>query len=90
MGCRLHYIPLSMTYKEIYNIHSYFSGPSESTLKAANISVEEYNADRPKDDALRKIAMEGKKWKNSVARKVDMEGMSLPFFFSVLWRVDGA
>jgi hypothetical protein len=52
--------------------------------------VEEYNADRPKDDALRKIAMEGKKWKNSVARKVDMEGMSLPFFFSVLWRVDGA
>ncbi|KAF9446462.1 glycosyltransferase family 90 protein, partial [Macrolepiota fuliginosa MF-IS2] len=32
----VHFIPLSATYKEIYNIHAYFSGPTPSTLLATN------------------------------------------------------
>ncbi|KAG2006903.1 capsular associated protein [Coprinopsis cinerea AmutBmut pab1-1] len=30
----LHYIPLSSSYHEVYNIHAYFSGPTQSTLEA--------------------------------------------------------
>ena len=36
---RLHFIPLSMSYDEIYNIHAYFSGPSNSMMKAANVTL---------------------------------------------------
>ena len=80
-----------MNYKEIYNIHAYFSGPSQTMLKAANISGEDaavvdvsireagLHASRG-DAALRKIAREGKLWKNTVARKVDMEGQLLQLF----------
>lgn len=32
---RVHFIPLSATYKEIYNILAYFSGPTPSTLLSA-------------------------------------------------------
>ncbi|KAF8145510.1 hypothetical protein K438DRAFT_1781928 [Mycena galopus ATCC 62051] len=35
----VHYIPLSATYAEIYNIVAYFSGPPPSTLRAAGIPV---------------------------------------------------
>ncbi|KAJ7276941.1 capsular associated protein [Mycena rebaudengoi] len=35
----VHYIPLSTTYAEIYNIIAFFSGPSPATLRAANLSV---------------------------------------------------
>ncbi|KAF5350516.1 hypothetical protein D9756_008536 [Leucocoprinus leucothites] len=35
----VHFIPLSTTYKEIYNILAYFSGPTPSTLLAANSSL---------------------------------------------------
>lgn len=31
---RLHFIPLSATYDELYNIHAYFSGPSASMVEA--------------------------------------------------------
>ncbi|KAK7055722.1 CAP10 domain-containing protein [Favolaschia claudopus] len=33
----VHYIPLSATYSEIYNIVSYFSGPSPAALRAAGL-----------------------------------------------------
>ncbi len=33
---RVHFIPLSVTYKEIYNILAYFSGPTPSVLISAN------------------------------------------------------
>ncbi|KAJ7489099.1 capsular associated protein [Mycena latifolia] len=35
----VHYIPLSATYAEIYNIVAYFSGPAPSVLRAANLSA---------------------------------------------------
>lgn len=35
----VHFIPLSTTYREIYNIVAYFSGPTPSTLLAANSSL---------------------------------------------------
>ncbi|KAJ3571640.1 hypothetical protein NP233_g3610 [Leucocoprinus birnbaumii] len=35
----VHFVPLSTTYKEIYNILAYFSGPTTSTLLAANASL---------------------------------------------------
>jgi hypothetical protein len=31
---RVHFIPLSSSYKELYNIHAYFSGPTPSTIRA--------------------------------------------------------
>ena len=80
---RLHYIPLSSSYQEIYNIHAYFSGPSEAMLKAANSSTlnsEEENPGakrRTSDLQLRRIARAGRQWKNSIGRKVDMEGKAL-------------
>jgi hypothetical protein len=34
----VHYIPLSATYSEIYNIVAYFSGPPPSALRAAQLA----------------------------------------------------
>ncbi|GJJ14707.1 hypothetical protein Clacol_008974 [Clathrus columnatus] len=73
----LHYIPLSQSYQEIYNIHAYFSGASPSMLKAVHSesvplsSTERLSSDG--DKQLRKIASSGREWKQSVGRKVDME-----------------
>ncbi|KAH7106860.1 hypothetical protein BKA62DRAFT_740679 [Auriculariales sp. MPI-PUGE-AT-0066] len=77
----LHYIPLTMSYKEIYNIHAYFSGPTKSMLAAANITEAENNPPAEqrtqqaidRDNELRKIAQAGRQWKYSIGRKVDME-----------------
>lgn len=84
---RLHYIPLSQSYQEIYNIHAYFSGASPAMLKAAHSeSVPFSSPDRlasEEDKQLRQIADAGREWKQSVGRKVDMEGRGsflFPFF----------
>ncbi|KZT26069.1 glycosyltransferase family 90 protein [Neolentinus lepideus HHB14362 ss-1] len=70
----LHFIPLSSTYKEIYNIHAFFSGPSESTLVAANLTgTLDKRSTHDGDRRLRRIARAGKHWKRTVGRKVDME-----------------
>lgn len=75
---RLHYIPLSSSYKEIYNIHSFFSGPSESALLASNSSALGLPPAQRKsldgDRKLRRIARAGKQWKKTIGRQVDMEG----------------
>lgn len=75
---RLHFIPVSSSYKEVYNIHAYFSGPSTSALEAigseqANVPLDER---RPLegDRRLRRIARAGKEWKQTIGRTVDMEG----------------
>jgi hypothetical protein len=75
-----------MSYKEIYNIHAYFSGPSPSMLKALNATHPNIASTHssyqmgpqqqtPGDEALQRIARAGRKWKNTIARKVDMEGV---------------
>ncbi|KAG9310121.1 glycosyltransferase family 90 protein [Chiua virens] len=73
----LHYIPLSSSYAEIYNIHAYFSGPSTSTMDAANMAVKvqaEWEAIKNERDAqLRQVAEAGKEWKHTFGRPVDME-----------------
>lgn len=75
---RLHYIPLSQSYQELYNIHSFFSGPTESTLKAANSTALSDAAFKRRtidgDRRLRRIARAGKQWKRTIGRRVDMEG----------------
>lgn len=74
---RLHYIPLSMSYQEIYNIHSFFSGATRSTLLAANSTTLQSPARRRPVDGdrrLRRIARAGKQWKRVLGRRVDMEG----------------
>lgn len=75
---RLHYIPLSPTYQEMYNIHAFFSGATESTLKAANSTALQLprSERRPIDGdrRLRRIARAGKQWKRTLGRRVDMEG----------------
>ncbi|KAF8452823.1 glycosyltransferase family 90 protein [Boletus edulis BED1] len=73
----LHYIPLSSSYSEIYDIHAYFSGPSVSTMAVANMTVQR-TADweaikKERDVQLRQIAYAGKQWKNTLGRVIDME-----------------
>jgi len=96
----LHYIPLSMSYKEIYNIHAYFSGPSPAMMKAlnqtypemVNATSQEMGPERrpPGDEALERIAKAGRKWKNTIARKVDMEAYvyRLCLEYARLWADD--
>ena len=75
----MHFIPLSMGYKEIYNLHSYFSGPTNAMLKAANLTLPDTTtsasgpAPTNRDEELRKIARAGRQWKMTIGRKVDME-----------------
>ncbi|KAF8452826.1 glycosyltransferase family 90 protein [Boletus edulis BED1] len=73
----LHYIPLSSSYPEIYNIHAYFSGPSASTMAVANMTVEKTakweTVQKERDTQLRQIARAGKQWKHTLGRTVDME-----------------
>ncbi|KAJ3787388.1 hypothetical protein GGU10DRAFT_426870 [Lentinula aff. detonsa] len=85
----LHYIPLSSSYEELYNIFGYFSGiPAEVVEEVYGDAVDPATGaplfppgtkipaipGAPDGDArLRHIAQAGKDWKNTIARKVDME-----------------
>ncbi|KDR66413.1 hypothetical protein GALMADRAFT_259158 [Galerina marginata CBS 339.88] len=73
----VHFIPLSSSYKEIYNIHAYFSGATQATLEIANstsaILPPEQRRSVEGDKRLRRIARAGKRWKQTIGRTVDME-----------------
>lgn len=77
----LHYIPVSLAYNEIYNIHAFFSGPSPAMTEAANSTRSLWGGRKAAaaasplngDAELRKIAKAGRNWKYSIGRKVDME-----------------
>ncbi|KAJ3715196.1 hypothetical protein C8R42DRAFT_726126 [Lentinula raphanica] len=85
----LHYIPLSSSYEEIYNIFGYFSGiPAEvveevygdavdpetgAPLFPPGTKIPAIPGAPDGDERLQHIAQAGKKWKNTIARKVDME-----------------
>lgn len=90
----VHFIPLSSTYKELYNIHAYFSGPTQSTLEAANSTLAAVPAEQRKtleaDRRLRRIARAGKRWKDTIGRKVDMEAFvyRLALEWARLWADD--
>lgn len=90
----LHYIPLSSSYKEIYNIHAFFSGPSESALLASNSSALALPPAQRKsldgDRKLRRIARAGKQWKKTIGRQVDMEAYvyRLCLEYARLWADD--
>ncbi len=78
---RLHYIPLSTSYVEIYNIHAFFSGGTPDALALVNSTVQ-HSSRRERtslegDIRLRRIARAGKHWKNTIGRQVDMEGEHL-------------
>ncbi|KAH0831320.1 glycosyltransferase family 90 protein [Lanmaoa asiatica] len=73
----LHYIPVSSSYSEIYNIHAYFSGPPASAMDITNVTVRK-TADweavmEERDAQLRQIARAGKQWKHTLGRTIDME-----------------
>jgi hypothetical protein len=76
--CRLHYIPLSTSYAEIYNIHAFFSGGTPEALAVVNSTVQHLPRRQQipldGDKRLRRIARAGKNWKNTMGRQVDMEG----------------
>ena len=78
---RVHYIPVTQMYAEIYNIYAYFSGPSNAMANAANITRSQYqqgsNNKLDGDAELRKIAEAGREWMFSIGRKIDMESESL-------------
>ncbi|KIP05614.1 glycosyltransferase family 90 protein [Phlebiopsis gigantea 11061_1 CR5-6] len=90
----LHYIPLSPTYHEIYNVHAFFSGGTESTLRAANSSALQLAPAQRKpvdgDRRLRRIARAGKQWKRTLGRRVDMEAYvyRLCLEYARLWSDD--
>ncbi|KAJ7103705.1 hypothetical protein C8R43DRAFT_907013 [Mycena crocata] len=70
----VHYIPLSATYAEIYNIVAYFSGPPPAALRAANLSTAGSTAAQEESDRrLKRIARAGKQWKKTMGRTADME-----------------
>lgn len=75
---RLHYIPLSTSYAEIYNIHSFFSGGTPEALAVVNSTVQHLTRRQQipvdGDKRLRRIARAGKNWKKTIGRQVDMEG----------------
>jgi hypothetical protein len=83
---RVHYIPLSTSYTEIYNIHAFFSGGTPDALAVVNSTVQHlprrHRTPLEGDIRLRRIARAGKHWKNTIGRQVDMEGepshMSIP------------
>jgi hypothetical protein len=66
----VHFIPISISYRELYNVHAFFSGPTPAMSAAVNVSHPVGHKD---DKELRKIATEGRKWKMTIGRKVDME-----------------
>ncbi|KAL4061999.1 glycosyltransferase family 90 protein [Scleroderma citrinum] len=90
----LHYIPLSSSYSEIYNIYAYFSGPTDSTLRVANTTeslTADINTIRSNGDRqLRQIARAGKQWKRTMGRTVDMEAYiyRLCLEYARLWADD--
>uniref|UniRef100_A0A0W0F2S7 Putative capsular associated protein n=1 Tax=Moniliophthora roreri TaxID=221103 RepID=A0A0W0F2S7_MONRR len=75
----VHFIPLSTTYQEIYNIYAYFSGAPRAAFKAVNstelLLSEEEQSHRVFDgqNRARRIARAGKQWKKTIGRTVDME-----------------
>ncbi|KAG6847601.1 hypothetical protein C0991_001604, partial [Blastosporella zonata] len=76
-ACRVHFIPLTSSYNEIYNIHAYFSGAPRAALEAVNstlLQLPDPNS-RPVDGdrRLRRIARAGKEWKKTAGRTIDME-----------------
>ncbi|TFK28272.1 hypothetical protein FA15DRAFT_678492 [Coprinopsis marcescibilis] len=72
----VHFIPLSPSYQEVYNIHAYFSGPTNEAMKRLATSVVD-RAMRIRltetDRRLRRIARAGKQWKKTIGRHVDIE-----------------
>lgn len=82
---RLHYIPLSSSYRELYNIHAYFSGPSEYMTRIANATYGDVKAGTLDADAqLRRIARAGRRWKQTIGRLEDMESAHLAILFEVI------
>ncbi|EIW79444.1 glycosyltransferase family 90 protein [Coniophora puteana RWD-64-598 SS2] len=71
----VHYVPVSSSYAELYNIYTYFSGPTPATLQAANqTQLETLDARKTETDAqLKRIARGGKQWKKTLGRIDDME-----------------
>lgn len=71
---RVHFIPLSLGYHELYNIYTYFSGIPDAALTAVNERLPRNLTRMNEDDALEKIGEAGARWKRSIGRYVDMEG----------------
>ncbi|TFK29423.1 capsular associated protein [Coprinopsis marcescibilis] len=72
----LHFVPLSPSYKEIYNLYAYFSGPTQSMLRSINSSLALFSPEErtwPEDQRAQKIAQAGKEWKRTIGRTLDME-----------------
>ncbi|KAH9974429.1 hypothetical protein BGW80DRAFT_1491860 [Lactifluus volemus] len=73
----LHYIPLSTSYTEIYNIHAFFSGGTQDALVTVNSTAQDVPRTQriptDGDKRLRRIARAGKNWHNTIGRRVDME-----------------
>jgi len=86
----LHYIPLSQSYQELYNIYSFFSGATPSMMKAINATSSPIQKSEDGERRLRRIARAGKQWKKTIGRPVDMEAYvyRLALEWARLWSDD--
>lgn len=88
---RLHYIPLSSSYKEIYNIHAFFSGTPPSALVVGNSTTLYLPPSKRRsvegDRRLRRIARAGKQWKKTIGRTIDMEGWCSTSIIHSIWLI---
>jgi len=73
---RVHFIPLSLGYEELFNIWAYFTGLPEYLLRPQSdprSSASSKMYDEEGDRALRRIAEAGRQWKHNHAQELDME-----------------
>ncbi|KZV71214.1 glycosyltransferase family 90 protein [Peniophora sp. CONT] len=90
----LHYIPLSSGYRELYNVHAFFSGAPREALEKVNSTALALPEDERRsvdgDRRLRRIARAGKHWKSTIGRQVDMEAYvyRLCLEYARLWADD--
>ena len=81
---RKHYIPLSSSYAELYNIHTFFSGfPTAIQINSTTVLTRPHSLpelpptsdgeDFTNDKALKDIAEAGRDWAKKYVRKEDME-----------------
>lgn len=81
---RKHYIPLSSSYAELYNIHTFFSGfPIAIQINSTTVLTRPHSLpelpptsdgeDFTGDKALKDIAEAGRDWAKKYVRKEDME-----------------
>ena len=76
-GCRVHFISLTVTYKKIYDIHTYFSGPMESTMKSYGFMLPEVGPEAGEGEKHPRRITRAKKQEKKIIGRYDLYSFSL-------------